>query len=217
MNGRKVAERQVTEKDVQNPLPITVAASASALHPGGNQIRITRTGPGVLYWSAFASYFKRDPKPSPTGATALNILREYFKLAPENNAGHIVYTEQPVQGPLQSGDIMEVRLTVSATGDEQYLQIEDPIPAGFEFVEQENLYELKQRPSWWDFYYTQREFHDDRAALFSTTFRRGQGQFHYLLKAVEPGAYQANPARVLPMYEPARQSSTPSATVTISR
>jgi hypothetical protein len=217
VNGQKVAERQVTEKDVQNPLPITVAASAASLHPGANQVKITRTGPGVLYWSAFASYFKREPNPSPTGATALNILRAYYKLAPENNAGHIVYSEQPVQGPLQSGDVMEVRLTVSATGDEQYLEIEDPIPAGFEFVEQENLYELKQRPSWWDFYYTQREFHDDRAALFSTTFRRGQGQFHYMLKAVEPGAYQANPARVLPMYEPARQSSTPSATVTISR
>jgi alpha-2-macroglobulin len=112
--------------------------------------------------------------------------------------------------------VIEVRLTVSATADEQYLQIEDPIPAGFEFVEQENLYELKQRPTWWDFYYTQREFHDDRAALFSTTFRHGQGQFHYLLKAVEPGTYQANPARVLPMYEPARQSSTRSATMTIA-
>ena len=207
----------MTEKDVQNPLPITVAASASQLHPGDNQVRITRAGPGVLYWSAFVSYFKREPNPSPTGATALNILREYYKLVPENNEGHIVYSEQTVQGPFKSGEVMEVRLTVSATGDEQYLEIEDPIPAGFEFVEQENLYALKQRPAWWDFYYTQREFHDDRAALFSTTFQRGQGQFHYLLKAVEPGTYQANPARVLPMYEPARQSSTRSATVTISR
>jgi hypothetical protein len=217
VNGQRAAERQVTEKDVQNPLPITVAANASQLHPGDNQVRITRTGPGVLYWSAFASYFKREPNPSPTGKTALNILREYYRLVPEKSAGHIVYSEQAVQGPFKSGEVMEVRLTVSATGDEQYLEIEDPIPAGFEFVEQENLYELKERPAWWDFYYTQREFHDDRAALFSTTFRHGQGRFHYLLKAVEPGAYQANPARVLPMYEPARQSSTRSATVTISR
>jgi len=217
VNGQTVAERQVTDKDVQNPLPITVEATASQLHAGDNQVRIKRTGSGVLYWSAFASYFRREPNPSPTGATALNILREYYKLAPENSGGHIVYSEQAVQGPFKSGELMEVRLTVSATGDEQYLQIEDPVPAGFEFVEQENLYELKQRPAWWDFYYTQREFHDDRAALFSTTFVRGQGQFHYLLKAVEPGTYEANPARVLPMYDPARQSSTRSATVTIVR
>ena len=217
VNAQKLAERHVTDKDIQSPAPITVTADAAQLHSGDNQVRITRNGPGVLYWSAFASYFKREPKPGPTGATALNILREYYRLVPENSGGHIVYREQPVQEPFKSAEVMEVRLTVSATGEEQYLQIEDPIPAGFEFVEQENLYELKQRPAWWNFYYTQREFHDDRAALFSTTFHKGQGQFHYLLKAVEPGTYQANPARVLPMYEPARQSSTRSMTVTISR
>ena len=217
LNGQKLADRQISEKDVQNPQPITLSVPASQLHSGGNEVRITKSGTGVLYWSAFASYFLRDPKPPPVGATALNILRDYFKLVPEKLADRIVYTEQPVQGPLKSGDLVEVRLTVSATGDEQYLQIEDPIPAGFEFVEQESLYELKQKPSWWDFYYTQREFHDDRAALFSTTFHRGQGQFHYLLKAVEPGTYDANPARVLPMYEPARQSSTGSATVTVTQ
>jgi len=60
------------------------------------------------------------------------------------------------------------------------------------------------------------EFHDDRGALFSTTFQHGQGQFHYLLKAVTAGTFQANPARVLPMYEPARQASTRAATVTVA-
>lgn len=216
VNGQKLTERQVTEKDVQNPLPITVTAGAGQLHPGANDVRITKTGPGVLYWSAFTTYFEQKPATPPVGAARLNILRQYFKLTPENEGGHIEYTEQPVEGPVKTGDVVEVRLTVSTTSDEQYLQIEDPIPAGFEFVEQEGLYELKQKPSWWDFYYTQREFHDDRAALFSTTFARGQGQFHYLLKAVEPGVYQANPARVLPMYEPARQASTSSATLTIT-
>ena len=217
VNGQKVAGRHITSKDVQNPLPITVTANASQLHAGANEMRITKNGPGVLYWSASASYFTREPKPAPVGATALNIVRQYFKLVPQKSGNHIVYTEQPIEGPLNSGDVIEVRLTVSATGDEQYLQIEDPIPAGFEFVDQESLYQLKQQPPWWDFYYTQREFHDDRAALFSTTFHRGQGQFHYLLKAVEPGTYQANPARVLPMYEPARQSSTSSITLSITK
>jgi uncharacterized protein YfaS (alpha-2-macroglobulin family) len=112
--------------------------------------------------------------------------------------------------------VVVVRLTVSTTRDEQYLEIEDPIPAGFEFIEQEGLYELKAKPPWWDFYYTQREYHDDRAALFSTTFQRGQEQFHYLLKAVTPGTFQANPARVLPMYEPSRQGSTRAATLTVT-
>ena len=216
LNGQKLADRTITEKDVANPLPIVLTAAAPQVHAGANEVRIVKSGPGVFYWSASASYFSREPKPAPAGSYVLNVLREYFKLVPERQNNRIVYSEQPLAGPVQSGDVIVVRLTVSATQDEQYLEIEDPIPAGFEFIEQEGLYELKEKPPWWDFYYTQREFHDDRAALFSTTYRRGQGQFHYLLKAVTPGTFQANPARVLPMYEPARQASTRAATVTVN-
>jgi uncharacterized protein YfaS (alpha-2-macroglobulin family) len=147
---------------------------------------------------------------------ALNVIREYYKLVPQKVGDRIVYAEQPFDGTAQTGDVVVVRLTVSSTHEEQYLEIEDPIPAGFEFIEQEGLYELKEKPSWWDFDYARREFHDDRAALFSTTFERGQEQFHYLLKAVTPGSFQATPARVLPMYEPVRQASTKAAAVTIT-
>ncbi|HEV2234553.1 MAG TPA: MG2 domain-containing protein [Terriglobia bacterium] len=216
VNGKKVTERTVTEKDVSNPQPFVITLNPPDIHAGRNEVRVVKNGPGVLYWSAFATYFTREPKPAPTGSTALNVVREYFKLVPEKVNDRFVYAEQPLTGAVQSGDIVVVRLTVSATADEQYLQIEDPIPAGFDFIEQENLYELKSRPPWWDFYYTRREFHDDRAALFSTVFQRGQGQFHYLLKAVTPGTFQANPARVLPMYDPARQGSTRSFTITVT-
>ena len=215
LNGQKLADRNITEKDVASPLPIVLMAAAPQIHAGSNEVRIVKSGVGVLYWSASASFFSREPKPAPAGSYALNVVREYFKLVPDRLENRIVYSEQPLVGPVQTGDVVEVRLTVSATQNEQYLQIEDPIPAGFDLIEQESLYELKVKPSWWDFYYTQREFHDDRAALFSTKFERGQGQFHYLLKAVTPGTFQANPARVLPMYEPARQASTRAASVTV--
>ena len=216
VNGKKLAERQVTEKDVANPLPITLNVNAPDVHAGTNEIRLVKNGAGVLYWSAFASYYTREPKPAPAGSVALNVVREYFKLVPEAAPNRIVYAEQPFDGTAKSGDVVIVRLTVNATEEQSYLEIEDPIPAGFEFIEQENLYELKARPDWWAFYCTRREFHDDRAALFSTKFARGQGRFHYMLKAVTPGTFQANPARVLPMYEPARQASTRSATVTVT-
>lgn len=216
VNGKKLADRQIAEKDVANPLPIVLSAAAPDVHSGSNEIRVEKNGPGVLYWSAAASYYTREPRPAPAGSTKLNVVREYFKLIPETVENRIVYSEAPLTGPVQSGDVVVVRLTVDSTEEQQYLQIEDPIPAGFEFIEQENLYELKARPSWWEFYYTQREFHDDRAAMFATTFARGQRRFHYLLKAVTPGTFQAGPARVLPMYEPSRQASTRSVTVTVN-
>jgi hypothetical protein len=216
VNGKKLKEQQVTERDVANPLPIVLTAAAPDVHAGANEIRIAKSGPGVLYWSAFASYYSREPKPEPLGGTRFNIVREYFKLTPETVQDRIVYSESPLAGAVESGDVVVVRLTVNATEEQSYLQIEDPIPAGFEFIEKENLYELKQKPPWWDYYCTQREFHDDHAAMFMTRFARGQSRYHYLLKAVTPGTFQANPARVLPMYEPARQASTRSATVTVN-
>jgi hypothetical protein len=216
LNGQKLADRQVTEKDVNNPLPIVITAASPAVHAGENQVRVVKSGPGVLYWSAAATYFSREPKPAPEGGMALNVVRDYLKLVPQRQGDRIVYEEKPLEGPVEAGDVVVVRLMVSSTHNEQYLEIEDPIPAGFEFIQQEGLYELREKPTWWDFYYTRREFHDDRAALFSTMFERGQGQFHYLLKAVTPGSYQATPARVLPMYEPARQVSTNATSVTIA-
>ena len=216
VNGKKLAERQITEKNVTNPLPIVLNAAAPDVRVGANEIRIEKNGPGVLYWSASAAYYLSEPKPAPEGSTRLNVVREYFKLKPETLENRIVYTESSLTGPVQSGEIVVVRLTVNAMSEESYLQIEDPIPAGFEFIEQENLYELKEKPPWWGRYYTQREFRDDRAAMFATKFRRGQAHFHYLLKAVTPGTFQANPARVLPMYEPSRQASTRSLTVTVN-
>jgi uncharacterized protein YfaS (alpha-2-macroglobulin family) len=39
-------------------------------------------------------------------------------------------------------------------------------------------------------------------AIFKTYFRAGQQQYFYLLKVVNPGAFQVSPARVGPMYQP---------------
>jgi hypothetical protein len=102
---------------------------------------------------------------------------------------------------------MAVRLTV--TGSEwKYLLIEDPIPAGAEFIERDDLYELKSRPDWWTTYFSRREFHDDRAAIFQTYFNPGQKQYFYLLKIVNPGAFRVSPAEVQPMYQPDLLSTT---------
>jgi uncharacterized protein YfaS (alpha-2-macroglobulin family) len=79
--------------------------------------------------------------------------------------------------------------------------LEDPIPAGTEFIERDNIYQPRNRPPWWDYYFTRRELHDDRLAIFQTWFPAGQHQYFYLLKVVNPGLFQVSPARVQPMYQ----------------
>ena len=93
--------------------------------------------------------------------------------------------------------------------------IEDPIPAGMEFIERDDLYELKQKPSWWTYWCTRREFHDDHAALFETYFPSGQTQYVYLLKVVNPGRFRVSPARAQPMYQPQYLTTSESKTVEV--
>jgi hypothetical protein len=186
----------------------------SKLSAGANRIRISTTGAGRLYYSARAEYNSSDEKLQKVGTTSLNMLRDYFRLVPTRTGDKIVYDLAPLEGPLASGDTIAVRLTV--TGSEwRYLMIEDPIPAGTEFIERDGSYELKARPPWWQYYFTRRELHDNRMALFQTYFPQGQQQYFYLLKVVNPGAFQVSPARVGPMYQSDVMATTESRKVEV--
>jgi hypothetical protein len=186
----------------------------SKLSAGANRIRISTAGAGRLYYSARAEYYSSDEKLQKVGSTSLNILRDYFRLKPSRTGERIVYDLAPLEGPLASGDTIAVRLTV--TGSQwRYLMIEDPIPAGTEFIERDGSYELRERPPWWQYYFTRRELHDNRMALFQTYFGQGQQQYFYLLKVVNPGVFQVSPARVGPMYQTDVMATTESRKVEV--
>ena len=82
--------------------------------------------------------------------------------------------------------MLAVRLTV--TGSEwKYMLVEDPIPAGTEFIERDNLYELRNRPPWWKYFFTRRELHDDRMAIFQTHFPARPAAVFLLAEGRESG------------------------------
>ena len=118
----------------------------------------------------------------------------------------IRYSLIPLKEPVQPGDVLAVHLAVNGT-QEKYLLIEDPIPAGTEFVPNEDSYSIVDRPGEWSYWYTRREFRDDRAAIFATEFNGRQESF-YLLKVVNPGSFIISPAHVEPMYQPDIQASS---------
>jgi hypothetical protein len=181
----------------------------SKLDAGVNHVRVSMQGQGRLYYSTRAEYYSTEDKLQKNGSASLNILRDYFKLVPNKTGDKIVYDAVPLDGPVASGDILAVRLTVSGS-EWKYLLAEDPIPAGTEFIERDDNYEFKNRPPWWQYYFTRRELHDDRMAIFQTWFPQGQQQYFYLLKVVNPGSFQVSPARVQPMYQPGFLSTTES-------
>jgi len=200
VNGKQVMTRQFTAADSFNPAQPVIHLDQSTLREGANEIRIHKTGAGRLYWSASGAYYSNDKKLVQSNKLSLNITRDYFRLASENTGSKIVYRLDPLQGDLHVGDILAVRVTVGGS-EWRYLLMEDPIPAGSEFIQRDDLYELKQKPDWWQSWFTRREFHDDRAAIFQTYFSKQQ-QYVYLLKVVNPGKFQVSPAMVRPMYQP---------------
>jgi uncharacterized protein YfaS (alpha-2-macroglobulin family) len=198
VNDRPALTRKLDNATALAPAPLTL--DESKLDPGVNRIRVTAAGTGRLYYSTRAEYFSADDRLQKTGSVSLNLLRDYFRLAPTKEGDHIVYDTTPLNGPAAVGDVLAVRLTV--TGSEwKYVMLEDPIPAGTEFIERDDQYQLKTRPPWWEYYFTRRELHDDRLAIFKTISPEGQQQYFYLLKVVNPGVFQVSPARVGPMYQ----------------
>jgi len=214
VNDREVLSRRFEEADALAPAPAPIRLPAGQLAAAKNRIRIRKSGEGRLYWSARGEYYSTAGRLAGTGSVSLNLLREYFKLTPSEEGGKIVYRLDPLAGTVERGDVLAVRLTVSG-GSWRYLMVEDPIPAGAEFIQRDDLYELKEKPPWWASWYTRREFHDDRAAIFQTFFQAGQSQYFYLLKVVNPGKFRVSPARVQPMYQPQFLATTESRTMEV--
>jgi hypothetical protein len=184
-----------------------IVLEEAKLQAGNNQIEIASSGQGRVYYSAAAVHYSNEARMQKQGAISLNILRDYFRLAPGKESDRIVYDLVPLNGAVSAGDTIAVRLTVTGSAW-KYLLAEDPIPAGTEFIERDNLYQIRNKPPWWQYWFTRREFHDDRMAIFQTYFSEGQQQYFYLLKVVNPGVFRISPARAGPMYRPDVQATT---------
>ncbi len=191
-----------------------VVLDEAKLESGANQIQVNSQGQGRLYYSIAAIHNSNQARFEKQGAISLNLLRDYFRLVPTKTGDHIVYELAPVEGTVAQGDTIAVRLTVTGS-DWRYLMVEDPIPAGTEFIEQDNLYQIANKPPWWQYWFTRRELHDNRMAIFQTYFNEGQQQYFYLLKVVNPGLFHVSPARVQPMYQPEHQATTEARTLEV--
>ena len=214
VNGKTVASRKFTAADATAP-PATITLAESQLAPGANQILLVKSGDGRLYWSARGEYYSSQPNVVNSGTFQLSTVREYYKLTPQQSGDKLVYHLDKLAGPVQVGDTLAVRITVGGS-EWRYLMIEDPIPSGTESIARDDLYQLDQQPPWWTTRWrSYRELRDDRTTFFNYWFTRGQSEYVYLLKVVNPGVFRVSPTRVEPMYQPQYLSTSDATTVTV--
>jgi len=206
VNDKQVLTRKFTAADTTSGIVPAVHINFDQLAAGANKIHISKSGQGRLYWSARGEYYSTEKKDIQNNRIALSITRDYFRLIPQKKEDKIVYKLDPLTGTVQPGDVIAVKLNIGGS-DWRYLLIEDPIPAGTEFIERDDLYDVQDKPGWWEYWFSRREFHDDRAVFFQTYFS-GRHDYFYLLKVVNPGKFRVSPALVQPMYQPSIISTT---------
>ena len=207
VNGRSAGQHHFTAADALSGAAFSIDVDAAHLQTGANSVQVVRrSGNGRIYWSTRGNYYSTEKKDFQAGTMSLNLTRDYYKLQPAQKNGKIVYTLQPLGGTAQVGDVLAVHEAINGS-PMRYLLLEDPIPAGVEFIQNDDSYPIDQRPGGWYDWYTRREFHDDHAAFFASDFT-GRQEIFYLIRVVNPGTFQISPARVAPMYQQGVQATS---------
>ena len=206
LNGIKVAGQHVGANDATNAETVTVWKKGSEIGPA-NQIRIVKHGKGVLYVSSALEYFTADENVAAQSAGGLKIAREYLRLrVSEDENGKANWKVEALTGELRSGDMIVVRLRLTGPRA-QYVMIEDPIPAGAEQIARVSGIYLNHSLGQWGDWYSNREFRDNRTAIFMNYFD-GDATLQYAMRVEVPGEFKIAPARAELMYQPTVQTNT---------
>ena len=202
LNGEKIAAGQVTPATARQPIPPVVVAG-DGLRMGVNELRIERSAgsSGQLYFGAlleqrlfydgFAEVTSEDQ--------GIGLTRRY----------RLVEGQPRTDGAYNVGDLVEVTLVLQAHERMAYVLVEDPIPAGFEGLnERVNPHtwgsciwcERMDAPFWQGWGYNRKDVRDDRVDFFISELWPGEHTITYLMRAVTAGEYSAPPGQVYPMY-----------------
>jgi len=199
LNGQPIASGMVTPQTATQPiLPITL--TGAQLLAGDNLLQIERSaGAGSLYYTGLLNqqlYYD--------GFTAVSSLDQ--GLALERSYTLVEGRPRP-DGAYSRGDLVEVTLRLKSRQELWYVLVSDPIPAGFEVVE-----ERMNQFSWGGYFdsffwrewgYNQKEAHDDRVEFFVTYLWKGDHTYTYLMRATAAGDFSVLPGTASPMYKEA--------------
>ncbi len=198
INGQQAACGHIGGSGSAAASSMSVELAPGLLVPGENRIDILAKG-GPAYYSLTASWYEAHDRIEASGECA-GIAREYFIIdrdaeAPEGEEYALIPIGE--EDPVNPQQELLVRVTIDARSDMEYMIFEDPIPSGFEIVEDFT------DPWSWSHWYDRREARDDRMVFFATWIKAGQQRvFDYILRPERPGRYVVMPTRAWSMYYP---------------
>ncbi|AIM37029.1 hypothetical protein KO02_10240 [Sphingobacterium sp. ML3W] len=142
------------------------------------QIRVRKEGTGPLFLTAYQNFWNANP-------------------ALEKDKGLTVSTRfkdgNGTVTTLKEGQPIKVEVTVSLTGEAEYIQLEVPIPAGCTYESKSPGYYRNE---------AHREHFKDRVVIFCPKLSKGTHTFEVELLPRYTGVYTVNPAKAELMYFP---------------
>ena len=176
------------------------------LTPTAYQAQVTKQGKMTDFASLNVIYTSAEAKASPKGV--LNVNREYFLRFTENNLQKL----RPVKNgdEIKVGDEVEVHLTLTSDSAFDYVQLNDPKPAGFENTE--------LRSQWtWNPVSMYQEIRDADTNFFINRLPAGKVVLRYVIRPTVPGKFHAKPAQIQSMYAPQYGAHSAAETVQVSK
>jgi len=209
VDGKPLKKVTITKKELFSfDNKFTIAGDA--LTSGAHKVEIKKTGEGPLYVNAYLMNFTKEDFITKAGLE-VKVNRAYYKLerikdAQQTSVGahgqiaeHKVekYKRVPLKSgdTVQSGDLIEVELTIESKNDYEYLMFSDWKPAGCENKDVRSGYTNNGMRAYM-------EAHDEKTLFFVRRLARGKHSLSYQLRAEIPGKFSALPAQADAMYAP---------------
>ena len=118
----------------------------------------------------------------------------------------------PPEIKLETGDAVEVTLTLRADREFEHLMVEDMLPAGCEAQSRGRVRQYD-----WSYWWADQIVRDDRVSFAVTELHPGVKRVTYRMVAQIPGTYTALPPRVFDMYDPTVRTEGVATGVTVGR
>lgn len=137
VNGKLVVTKKLSGEDAI-AAPSQFPIEQKLIADGANEIRIRRKGgSGTLYFAAQATFFSLE-NPIASAGNEIFVRRDYYKIVSKPTLlKGFIYEKELMQDKdkINSGDRIQVVLTIEAKNNYEYLLFEDLKPAGIEAVQ----------------------------------------------------------------------------------
>ena len=212
LNGQELSGTRLDTPDT------TVQAPLNGFRPGRNTLEVDVSGGGTLYTSAEVAFFSEQESFTPQ-TDHFTIQRRYERLTPVFDEKEQTYTHsrETLSGPTEVGDYVLVTVTLDPKDDYRYVLVNEPLPAGYRVVENDQAFRvagLEPRYGYdyygWNYPYDGREVYDERVDYYFSALSEPV-TFTYILRAETPGAFTALPTQAWLMYEPEVRGAGPDA------